>query len=186
MEKASAQRKGAKKAKVTIRRSDQGKGARRMPPEHEKQGIDDPLVYEPIGPDHHSVISGRRQRPDDFLVAQIKKKITASGLTRRDLYAFVGSGPESLFKDNNAAYNLEYGLRDRPTITMECARRWMSVMGSRMGVFFQSAEGGWHDALLELRDAVLEGRDLTVEEYVELAKRALPPDPDDCAIMEGE
>jgi hypothetical protein len=165
--------------------SERGKPPRRMPPESEKKKVDDQLVYEPMGPGHPHVISGKRQRPDDFLVRQIKKKISGAGMTRRDLYSFVGDGPGALFRDNNAAWNLEYGLRDRPTITIESMRRWMIVMNSRMGVFFQAAEGGWFDALIELRDAVLEGRDLTVEEYVELARRAVPPDPDaDLAILD--
>lgn len=114
-----------------------------------QQRSDQVLEFEIYGEDHPNVISGDR-KPDDMLVAQIKREINASGITRADLYSFVGDGEGCLFKNENQAYNLEYGLRQRPSISLECARRWLAIFGKDMVIVFQNKENGWFDNMVDV------------------------------------
>ena len=117
----------------------------------DKRTVDQPLQFEIYTANHPDVLADKRQ-VDDALVQQLKAEINASGISRRDLYAFIG--PEDrggLFKNENQAYNLEYGLRGRPTITMECVGRWLAVLGKKLVTVFQTNEGGWFDRMLELQ-----------------------------------
>jgi hypothetical protein len=128
--------------KVEINRSAKGatKGARRAAAgADDKKTVDQVMYFEPVGPDHPEVLSGSRD-PDDMLVALLKEEINSVGLTRRDLYAFVGSGDGMLFENENQAYNLEYGLRKRATISLDCANRWLAIVGKQLNIAFVPAE----------------------------------------------
>jgi hypothetical protein len=184
-QQAAASRRGG--LRIQLNRSQQpGRSARRsMPPHEEKQRADDPLVYVVYGPSHPDVISGRRaDGPDDPLVAQLKRRINSSGITRKEICAaFVGGSPGCLFENANQVYNLVYGLRSRPTITLECARRWLAVFGEQLGTFFQAADGnGWHDQLVRLRGAVA-GGGLPERDMRLLVDGSAPPDDNDLLVM---
>ena len=141
MEEASGTRR-VRAPKVEINRSAKGasKGARRAPAGgDDKKTVDQVMYFEPVGPDHPEVLSGSRD-PDDMLVALLKEEINSVGLTRRDLYAFVGTGEGMLFENENQAYNLEYGLRKRATISLDCANRWLAVVGKQLSITFVAAE----------------------------------------------
>jgi hypothetical protein len=142
-----------------------------MPRHEEKHQVGQVFQFEIFQEDHPKVIAGQR-RPDDPLVVQLKQHINSAAITRRDLYLFIGDGPEALFSNENQAYNLEYGLRHRPTITLDCVRRWLAVLGETMGTYFQSIETGWHDNLVALREAVLAAP--PSEELLVLARAAVP------------
>ena len=117
----------------------------------DKRTVDQPLQFEIYTASHPDVLADKRQ-VDDALVQQLKAEINASGISRRDLYAFIG--PEDrggLFKNENQAYNLEYGLRGRPTITLECVGRWLAVLGKELVTVFQASDGGWFERMLELQ-----------------------------------
>ncbi len=135
--------KRARTPKVKLNRSAQGNTSRG--PGRAAQGADDKrtvdqvMVFEVIGPDHPDVITGVRE-PDDMLVALLKDEINLVGLSRRDLYAFVGEGEGMLFENENQAYNLEYGLRKRATISLDCADRWLAVVGKRLSISFLPIE----------------------------------------------
>jgi hypothetical protein len=105
----------------------------------DKKTVDQVMQFEVVGTDHPDVVSGSRP-PDDVLVVMLKNEINTVGLTRRDLYAFVGEGEGMLFENENQAYNLEYGLRKRPTISLDCAARWLAVVGKRLVIDFQPIE----------------------------------------------
>jgi hypothetical protein len=101
----------------------------------DKRTVDQVMQFEIVGTDHPEVLSGQRP-PDDVLVTMLKQEINSVGLSRRDLYAFVGEGEGMLFENENQAYNLEYGLRKRPTISLDCASRWLAVIGKEMQIAF--------------------------------------------------
>ena len=105
----------------------------------DKKTVDQVMQFEVVGTDHPEVVSGDRP-PDDVLVVMLKEQINTVGLTRRDLYAFVGEGEGMLFENENQAYNLEYGLRKRPTISLDCAARWLAVIGKRLVIGFEPVE----------------------------------------------
>jgi hypothetical protein len=136
-----AESSGTRRApKVQIHRSTSGpRQGRRTSPDDDKHTADQVLVFEIFDGLHADVRSAER-KPDEELVVLLKKEINQSGMTRRDLYAFIGDGPGMLFDSENQAYNLEYGLRKRPTITMECARRWLAIIGKKMVVSFEPAD----------------------------------------------
>ena len=141
MEQAADARR-TRTPKVEINRSAKGaaKGSRRATAAaDEKKTVDQVMYFEPVGADHPDVISGARD-PDDMLVSMLKQEINSVGLSRRDLYAFVGTGEGMLFENENQAYNLEYGLRKRPTISLDCAARWLAVIGKRLVIGFEPGE----------------------------------------------
>ena len=105
----------------------------------DKKTVDQVMQFEVVGTDHPDVVSGARP-PDDVLVAMLKNEINSVGLTRRDLHAFVGDGEGMLFENENQAYNLEYGLRKRPTISLDCAARWLAVVGKQLVIDFALLE----------------------------------------------
>lgn len=143
--------------KVQIGRTqNKGNAARRSAPTNGKFTADQLLHFDIYGEDHPEVLQGK-QKADDYLVQQLKREINTAGISRKDLYAFIGDGEGMLFKNANQAYNLEYGLRGRATITMECARRWLTIIGKEVITVFQTADDGWFDSLLALREAVLRG-----------------------------
>jgi hypothetical protein len=137
--------------KAIINRSK--KAARAVPrrtADDEKHTVDAVLQFEIYDETHPDVLAGRRPRPDDPLVIQIKGEINKAGITRRDLYAFINSAEDALFENANQAYNLEYGLRKRPTISLSCAARWLAVLGKEIVISFQNAGGaGWYDTLMD-------------------------------------
>ena len=122
----------------------------------EKRTVDASLYFEIFGLDHPQVIADKR-KPDDEIVRQLKTEINAAGINRRHLYQFIGPAERGgLFENENQAYNLEYGLRQRPTITMECLDRWLQVLGKRKVVVFENIESGWFGKLLELQKELAE------------------------------
>jgi hypothetical protein len=150
-------------AKVRIQRT--ARGERGVPVRQEQAAkagkvmADTPFNFEIRGPNHPDVLAGKYQ-VDDRLVVRLKELLNASGLCRRDLFLFVGDGPNALFADRNAAYNLDYGLRYRGTITFDCADRWLHVLGLELQLVYQPLDSNAHNYLLELRQAILDGEDL--------------------------
>jgi len=126
---AAATAARARKSPLRIHRQERQGGRRPMP--EDKVGLEDPFVYEIVGPDHPLVVSGQRLA-DDEMVILIKQAINAAGVTRRDMQEYVGSDEGALFENKNQAYNLEYGLRERGTITYECAYRWSIILNKRL------------------------------------------------------
>lgn len=125
------------KPKVQIHRSTEGsRGGRRLSADGDKHTVDQVMQFEIYTPDHPDVRAGKRA-PDDMLVVLLKGEINSAGICRRDLYAFVGTGPSMLFENENQAYNLEYGLRGRSTISLECAKRWLTVLGKELIIEFR-------------------------------------------------
>jgi hypothetical protein len=102
----------------------------------EKHTVDQVLHFEIYNAEHPDVISGKR-KPDEPLVVRLKDEINTIGLTRRDLYSFIGAGDGTLFENENQAYNLEYGLRKRATISLECAERWLTIIGKELVIEFR-------------------------------------------------
>ncbi len=183
IEDAARGRQQAAPRAIQIRRSERDGRRRGGGGPKPKRGIDDPFVYTIYTETHPDVISGRRAAgADDEMVRQLKARINASEITRRYLYQFVGEGPGFLFRDNNSAYNLEYGLGERPTITLQCLRRWLAVFGEQVVVCFQNVENGWHDNLLALRDEVLRADRLSPvpPDVRALAEAARAGGPEDC------
>jgi len=170
---AMSARGGKKKqvAKVQILRSE--RSARTTPSplrRQEKYLADELLNYELRDETHPDVVSGVRKQ-DDPLVLLLKDKLNTSGLTRRDLYQFIGDGPGSLFENKNQVYNLEYGLRERPTITTSCAQRWLATMGLELDIVFQPIGSNLMQRLLDLRQVVLEGKS---PEELQAMARSIP------------
>ena len=125
------------KPKVQIHRSTDGsRGGRRLSADGDKYTVDQVMHFEIYTPDHPDVRAGK-QSPDDMLVVLLKGEINAAGICRRDLYAFVGTGPGMLFENKNQAYNLEYGMRGRSRISPECAKRWLTVLGKELIIEFR-------------------------------------------------
>jgi hypothetical protein len=179
---AAARRAGAPLVRIN-RSQQQRRPTSRASRDAEKWRVDDIYAFDIRAADHLEVISGKFQA-DDFLVRQLKQRVNLAQICRQDLYAFIGAGPEALFTGRNAAYNLEYGLRYRPTITLECARRWLAVLGETLGVYFQSAENGWHDKLVQIRDLLLQPEGVASEDLCFLASEALPGEAQDFGPME--
>ena len=151
MERAGTQTR--RQPRVQIHRTQNSKPRTRSASQagEDKRTVDQPLLFDIYGPSHPDVLADKRQT-DDALVQQLKAEINASGITRRDLYAFIGPEEKGgLFKNENQAYNLEYGLRCRPTITLECVGRWLAVLGKELVTVFQTTEGGWFERMLELQ-----------------------------------
>lgn len=121
--------------------------------EETKYTLDQAFVFEVYRENHPDVLTGERSA-DSELVRQLKEEINASGIARRDLYAFIGTGPDALFENENQAYNLEYGLRKRATITLSSARRWLTVLGKEIHIVFQDRSDGWLISLMSLQNAV--------------------------------
>jgi hypothetical protein len=192
MEEAAALRRASGRIVIGRSRPHPPAGPPRRAMPEEKQGADQPIAYEIYGRDHPDVISGSRKSPtgstlgaDDPFVIQLKVRINAAGITRREICTtFVGFGPNHLFENDNQAYNLEYGLRWRPTITLSCARRWLAILGDQLGTLIQPTGGsGWHDNLLRLRDEVASSTLPEMEELRELAASATPGNGNDLLIM---
>lgn len=140
MEKASGVRREPKvRLGISASAPRGASGRRHRPSADDKRTVDQVMHFEIVGTDHPDVVSGSRL-PDDFLVVMLKQEINAVGLSRRDLYAFVGEGEGALFENENQAYNLEYGLRKRPTISLDCAARWLAVVGKRLSIEFLPIE----------------------------------------------
>lgn len=126
----------AQGTRVRIHRSE---GERRRRPrlsDSEKRTVDQMMVFEIYSPSHPDVLSGKRA-PDDMLVTMLKEEIARVGISRRDLYSYIGNEPGCLFENENQAYNLEYGLRQRSTISLECAKRWLTVLGRELVIEFR-------------------------------------------------
>ena len=137
VEQSNGRDRKLKVAKVQLHRSTGGtRGGRRTSCDGDKHTVDQVMQFEIYGADHPDVRSGK-QAPDDMLVALLKEEINSAGICRRDLYAFVGTGPGMLFENENQAYNLEYGLRGRSTISLECAKRWLTVLGKELVIEFR-------------------------------------------------
>ena len=161
------------KPKVQIHRSTGGsRGGRRLSADGDKHTVDQVMQFEIYTPDHPDVRAGKRA-PDDMLVVLLKGEINSAGICRRDLYAFVGTGPSMLFENENQAYNLEYGLRKRATITMDSVHKWMSIIGKEFMMITQTVDAGWFNAVLDIRDRLLSDEGVTVEELRELAERSV-------------
>ena len=120
--------------RVTLGQKDAN--AKRVPFKGEKHTADQMIHFEAYTSSHPDVISGKR-KPDDKFVLLIKNEVNNANLSRRDLYAFIGTGEGALFENENQAYNLEYGLRKRSTISLECAERWLAIIGKEMVITFQ-------------------------------------------------
>ena len=127
---------GSRKPLVSI---NQRSTRRRTVSSSDKYTIDQSLQFEIYDAEHPLVISGKR-KPDDILVCRLKAEINSMNITRRDLYSFIGNVEGALFENENQAYNLEYGLRMRATISMECAERWLTIIGKRMQIEFVAIE----------------------------------------------
>lgn len=128
---------GRRQPKVQIHRSTGGsRGGRRMTAEDDKHTVDQVMRFEIYTRDHPEVRAGR-QAQDDMLVALLKREINSAAICRRDLYTYIGNGPGALFDGENQAYNLEYGLRKRSTISLECAKRWLAVLGKELVIEFR-------------------------------------------------
>jgi hypothetical protein len=163
-----------RRPKVQINRSQGGSRARGAAGGEDKWTVDQPMQFEIFGEDHPEVLADKR-KADDVLVQQLKREVNSAGICRRNLYDFIGSEDEGgLFENENQAYNLEYGLRQRPTITMECVRRWLTILDRQIVTVIQRDEGGWLTSLLQLREAVLEAK--PSEELVALAEAGDPGD----------
>jgi len=124
--------------KVDINRS-KNKTKTRRPRSHnliDKHTADQMMSFEIYGIDHPNVRSGKRS-PDGELVTMLKNEINTSNISRRDLYSFIGNGPNALFDSENQVYNLEYGLRQRATITLDCTRRWLALLGKELVIEFR-------------------------------------------------
>ena len=104
----------------------------------EKRSADQVMYFEIITADHESVRNGSRQ-PDDLLVQLLKTAVNEAEITRRYLYQFVGEGEGMLFQNVNQVYNLDYGLRHRSMITIECAQRWLTMIGKELVINFVDA-----------------------------------------------
>ena len=139
METSSGARREPK-VRLGISNGGTPRGSRRAQPgADDKRTVDQVMQFEVVGTDHPEEVSGERA-PDDMLVAMLKQEINAVGLTRRDLYAFVGEGEGMLFENENQAYNLEYGLRKRATISLDCASRWLAIVGKQLIIEFRPIE----------------------------------------------
>ena len=139
MERASGVKKEPKVRLGISSGSSRGQARRHHQSPDDKRTVDQVMQFEIVGTDHPEVVNGSRP-PDDFLVVMLKQEINEVGLSRRDLYAFVGEGEGMLFENENQAYNLEYGLRKRPTISLDCAARWLAVVGKRLSIEFLPLE----------------------------------------------
>ena len=105
-----------------------------------EHSVDDVMHFEIFDAVHDEVRAGSR-RTDDQLVACLKDEINSAQITRRDLYAFIGDAESGgLFENANQAYNLEYGLRSRATISLDCAARWLAVLGKELIFEFRPIE----------------------------------------------
>ena len=125
------ERGGSREPLVRLNRSRQhGRDPRR------KHGVDGPMEFEIFHLSHPAVCAGTR-RADDDLVMVLKEMVMSTGLTRKRLYDFIGI----LFLNENAVYNLEYGLRTRPSISLENASRWARVMGCELTFSIQPIQG---------------------------------------------
>ena len=137
--RSSSARSGGTSPRVQINRSTRGtaangsRPARRVLSNGEKHSADSVMNYEIYTAQHPDVQDGKRPA-DELLVELVKREVNAAQIRRRDLYDFVGSDATALFTNENQAYNLDYGLRQRASITLECANRWLAVLGKRLGV----------------------------------------------------
>ena len=154
MEQSTSQRK---KRRRGVQLGVSAKAGRTASPrkstEETKYTLDQVFVFEVYRENHPDVLTGERAA-DSELVRQLKEEINASGIARRDLYAFIGTGPDALFENENQAYNLEYGLRKRATISLSSARRWLTVLGKEMHIVFQDRSDGWLISLMSLQGTV--------------------------------
>ena len=125
---------GTRRPRVLI--NQQNSSRRRTAFSDEKHTVDQVLHFEVYNAEHADVIAGRR-KPDEPLVVRLKNEINEIALTRRDLYSFIGTGEGTLFENENQAYNLEYGLRKRATISLECAERWLTILGKELVIDFR-------------------------------------------------
>ena len=92
-----------------------------------------------------------------MMVVRLKVAMNASGFARRDLYTFIGAGQGALFVNKNQVYNLEYGLRERSTITLDCAVKWLAILGLELELVFQPLGSDALGQLVALRNAVAAG-----------------------------
>ena len=91
---------------------------------------DDPFNYIVYYEDHPLVEKGEVKRDDD-LVVLVKEMVNTSRITRSYLIKnFVGKG--NLLSDKGVAYNLEYGLRNRKSITWDTAQIWARICGKKI------------------------------------------------------
>jgi hypothetical protein len=84
----------------------------------------------------HQLVKNQKRLADDPLVIKLKEEINAMKIARKDLYSYIGEGSDSLFKNENQVYNLEYGLRKRSTISLDSARKWLVILGKEMVIEF--------------------------------------------------
>ena len=163
--------KQRRQEKVKINRSKRATPTRRhLQHNEDKHTADQIIQFEHVGLDHPEVLRGERA-PDDAIVTLLKQEINDAGISRRDLYGFIGEGEGKLFVNENQAYNLEYGLRKRATITMDSVHKWMSIIGKEFMMITQTVDNGWFNAVMEIRDRLLSDEPVTVEELRELAER---------------
>lgn len=137
-------RNGKRRPKVDINRTARAarattRNARHAATADAKHTVDQVMEFPIIGADDPAVMRGDRE-PDNMLVAALKAEINRARLTRRDMYAFIGTEEGMLFADENSAYNLEYGLRCRATISIDSANRWLNIVGKRLVISFEDLE----------------------------------------------
>lgn len=102
-----------------------------------KISADAPLCYPIVTASHPDVVQDLRD-PDDRMVVLIKNAINESEITRRQMESAVL--PDGTVMTPTVAYNCEYGLRKRGTITLAGADRWAGLLGKRIVVTLEDID----------------------------------------------